>query len=97
MQDRVICCEDERGPHSENETQEGSSEAAWVEVCSTKVTRRKKLVSRSAALLKVKTFKLVVSQQELEIKSTWQEAEAMREFWVTNNMHLTLAILTAQK
>ena len=49
-----------------------------MEVCSTKVTRRKKLVSRSAALLKVKKFKLIVSQQELEIKSTWQEAEAMR-------------------
>lgn len=42
MKDRVICCEDEKSPHSENEAQEGSSEADWVEVCSIKVTRRKK-------------------------------------------------------
>lgn len=53
-------------------------------------------MSGSAVLLKIKKFKCVVSQQELEIKSSWQEAEAMREFQVTNNMCLTLAILSSE-
>ena len=34
----------------------------------------KRLMSRSAALFRVKKFKLGVSQQVLEVKRTWQEA-----------------------
>lgn len=54
-------------------------------------------MSKRVALFKIKKFKLVVSQQVLEIKRTWQEAEKMREFQITNSVDLTLAFLRAQK
>lgn len=58
---------------------------------------RERLMSRSASLFKIKKFKLVGSQQVLEIKRMWQETAGDEEVSDYQYVHLTLDFFGAQE